>query len=672
MAGGLALIAHRKDIDGLRAIAVIPVVLYHAGLPAISGGLVGVDVFFVISGYLITTIIRDELSARRFTLIGFYERRARRLLPALLFMMAACFAAAWVLLPPDRFTDFAASAAATATFSSNFWFWLFSGGYFADAANYLPLLHTWSLAIEEQFYILFPFLLIAIARFNRLVSFAIISALTFASLLISILAVLYWPAAGFYLLPARAWELGIGALIVLAPMPTIRLRWVREVVAGVGLLAIILAVLTYDEGAPFAGLAVFAACLGTAALIGVGANGATLTSTLLSWRPLVFCGLISYSLYLWHWPILSFLRVRLQSVDLSFEQGAVAVLAAIIMAVVSWALMERPFRNRAFLNRPTIFALSGAGIIATLAASAFIWAGSGLPGRISPQALAALAFANDGNTRREECFGVEPPRELCRLGGETTGKADFLLWGDSHADALFPGMDLAAQQTDRSGLYAARSGCAPLVGVQPQVARARSQSWCRTFNDAVIEMLRQRPGDLGTVIITARWSVWESGARSGPYYQGPSMILIDDRYPQGSTQTNAIVFEAGLRRTVDAILETGRKVVILADVPEIGWNVPNHLYLNQRWGDPLPPAPTPDAVSERQAGVRAVFSKLARMPGVEVIPLAPALCDETCLVMLRGRALYFDGDHLSAFAARELIAPVLASEVLRKIDVTTQ
>ena len=210
------------------------------------------------------------------------------------------------------------------------------------------------------------------------------------------------------------------------------------------------------------------------------------------------------------------------------------------------------------------------------------------------------------------------------------------------------------------------------MGVQPQRARARPQTWCRSFNDAVIEMLRQRPGDLGTVIITARWSLWETGARSGPYYKGPSIVLIDDQHRQGSSQTNTIVFEAGLQRTVDAILETGRKVVILADAPEIGWNVPNHLYLNQRWGDPLPPVPTPDAVDERQAGVKAVFSTLARMPGVEVIPLAPALCDETCLVTFRGRALYFDGDHLSAFAARELIAPVLASEVLRKIDVTTQ
>ena len=361
MAGGLALIAHRKDIDGLRAVAVVPVVLYHAGLPAISGGFVGVDVFFVISGYLITRIIRDELSAKRFTLLGFYERRARRLLPALLFMMAACFAAAWVLLPPDKFTDFAASAAATAAFSSNFWFWLFSGGYFADAANYLPLLHTWSLAVEEQFYILFPFLLVAIARFNRLVSFSIISVVAFASLLSAILAVYYWPNAAFYLAPARAWELGIGALIAIAAMPTIRVRWVREAVAGVGLLAIILAVFTYDESTPFAGLAVLAACLGAAAIIGVGTTGTSITSALLSWRPLVFCGLISYSLYLWHWPILSFLRVRVQSVELSLEQGAVAVIAAIIMATISWAFVERPFRNRAFLGRPTVFALSGAG-----------------------------------------------------------------------------------------------------------------------------------------------------------------------------------------------------------------------------------------------------------------------------------------------------------------------
>ena len=326
---------YRPDIDGLRAVAVVPVVLYHAGVPALTGGFVGVDVFFVISGYLITGIVAAGIAAGSFSIVEFYERRARRILPALFVVLAASVAAGWWLLLPEPLERFAKSLLAATLFGSNFWFLDSARDYFAPGSDFAPLLHTWSLAVEEQFYLFFPPLLWAVARWRRGREVRLVAWLSLASFLGAVVVVAVDPPLAFYLAPLRIWELGLGALLALRPVPRLAARWQREGLGALGLAGIAVAVFGYDDLTPFPGFAALAPCLGALAIIAVGSGGSVVNRAL-AIRPVVFVGLISYSLYLWHWPILAFLRVRLGEVELPSGVAAVAVLASLGCTLVSF------------------------------------------------------------------------------------------------------------------------------------------------------------------------------------------------------------------------------------------------------------------------------------------------------------------------------------------------
>ena len=286
---------YRSDIDGLRAVAVLPVVFYHAGVPGFSGGFVGVDVFFVISGYLITQIIFDEMRKGQFSILSFYERRARRILPALFVVLTICLAAGWFLLFPDDYDQMARSAVSALLFSSNIWFWQNSGGYFGGTTDYLPLLHTWSLAVEEQFYIIFPLFLMALVRLGRRATSKFTLVLVIVSLSLAIWASPRMPSASFYILYTRIWELGVGSLLALhvgSIMPT---RWVREILAAVGLLAILVPVTLYNSATLFPGVGALPPVFGAAALIWAGSAGthfagpATIVATIsVRWSNVLF------------------------------------------------------------------------------------------------------------------------------------------------------------------------------------------------------------------------------------------------------------------------------------------------------------------------------------------------------------------------------------------------
>lgn len=301
---------YRPDIDGLRAIAVLAVVLHHLSAPLLPGGYVGVDVFFVISGYLITSIISREMAEGRFSFASFYERRARRIFPALFAVLAATLVASYALLLPSDMMSTLRAALGTVFFGSNIVFWReMKEGYFAATDLALnPLLHTWSLSVEEQFYVFFPVLLLLCYRFTRqqvvpVLLFSAMVSLVGAALLVSSKSV-----AVFFLSPFRAWELLAGSLLALHTVPPLRSRMLRELIAAAGLLAIVVACFVYDGGTTFPGLAALAPVLGTAALIHAGASGPSLAARLLQLPPMVWVGLISYSLYLWHWPLIVLTR----------------------------------------------------------------------------------------------------------------------------------------------------------------------------------------------------------------------------------------------------------------------------------------------------------------------------------------------------------------------------
>ncbi|GIU09734.1 MULTISPECIES: acyltransferase family protein [unclassified Shewanella] len=362
---------YRAEVDGLRALAVIPVILFHAGFNQFSGGFVGVDVFFVISGYLITSIILNELEQEKFSILNFYERRARRILPVLFFVILVCIPFAWLWLMPLDLQDFFQSIVAVATFSSNILFWLESD-YFDTAAELKPLLHTWSLAVEEQYYIFFPLLLMMLWGMGKrviLVAFAIIFLL---SLSLAQWAAFNAPSANFYLLPTRGWELLIGvfaAFFLNQQLPHWMTSSLNNSLSILGLLLIVFSIFIFDSSVPFPSVYALVPTIGTVLII-VFAQEGSWVQRCLSFKPLVGVGLISYSAYLWHQPVFAFVKYR------SFTEPSVWLMLSLCAAVVglsylSWRFVEIPFRNKQAYSRQFIF--SSGGVLTAVLVIGGLW-----------------------------------------------------------------------------------------------------------------------------------------------------------------------------------------------------------------------------------------------------------------------------------------------------------
>ena len=349
---------YRAEIDGLRALAVVPVILFHAGFELFSGGFVGVDVFFVISGYLITTILIEDIENKRFSIVNFYERRARRILPALFFVMLVCIPFAWMWMLPSQMQDFSQSLVAVSLFASNILFWRESG-YFDAAAEEKPLLHTWSLAVEEQYYVLFPIFLILAWRFGKNRVFWMIVVMAAISLLLSEWGWRNKATANFYLAPTRAWELFAGSIAAFI----VQKQGVQKnnLLATLGLAAIIFSIFFYDETTPFPSVYALVPVIGVVLLV-LYAEKDTLAAKLLSTKGFVGIGLISYSAYLWHQPLFAFARIRSLENPTTLLMLALSSLS-VLLAYISWRYIEKPFRNKAQISRQKIFAISLTGIL---------------------------------------------------------------------------------------------------------------------------------------------------------------------------------------------------------------------------------------------------------------------------------------------------------------------
>lgn len=370
------MLKYRPEVDGLRSVAVIPVILFHAGYSFSSGGFVGVDVFFVISGYLISSIIFGRLATGSFSIVQFYEARARRILPALFFVMAFCVPLAWILMTPRQWTEFSESMVWTTLFSSNIFFWLHSD-YFASASEFKPLLHTWSLAVEEQYYVFFPLLAAALWRFGRPVLYTVLSILGIASLAWCMWLVDKSPEANFFLTPSRIWELlaGVACTAVLFHINQKNIRLAnphRQLGSALGLGLVLFSILTFDSETPFPSAWAILPILGTSLII-IFADPDTWVGKFLSLKPLVGIGLISYSAYLWHQPLFAFARIY----EIGEPSQAVMVsliIASFILAYVSWRWVEQPFRKKntsgvvvdgkkLFAKRETIFTFAAIGML---------------------------------------------------------------------------------------------------------------------------------------------------------------------------------------------------------------------------------------------------------------------------------------------------------------------
>jgi peptidoglycan/LPS O-acetylase OafA/YrhL len=493
-------VKYRAEIDGLRTIAVIPVILFHAGISIFRGGYVGVDIFFVISGFLITSIIARELEENRFSIVKFYERRARRILPALFAVLLVSLPFAWALLMPDDLLDFGKSVVSVCLFVSNLYFWR-SSGYFDAAAEGKPLLHTWSLAVEEQYYVLFPLMLMVLWRLGRKRTFYIVCAMALGSLVMSEWAWRHAPTANFFLAPTRAWELFAGSICALwrldkAERPNGPLAWL-------GLALIAFSIFVYDEHTPFPSVYALVPVVGTALII-LFATSATRVGQLLSTRPMVAIGLISYSAYLWHQPILAFARHYWMS-SLSPMFGLLLAAISLAVAYPSWRYIEAPFRRPAAtgFNRKQIFGFAAAGLAGFAAIGAWGIATNGAMFRFydTPQrAEFARYFQNNAPAwdymEREHMFAKLRydcdfyDLEADRRGAVSTipkaqipsscfvrdGRKAVFLWGDSHAMALRPGLT-TAMPADWQILQVATSAC------PAEVVRTEDRSnYCKYAN----------------------------------------------------------------------------------------------------------------------------------------------------------------------------------------------
>jgi peptidoglycan/LPS O-acetylase OafA/YrhL len=644
---------YRPDIDGLRALAVLAVVLFHYQVPGFRGGFVGVDVFFVISGFLITGLIHGEMQEGRFSLRQFYVRRIRRIFPALFALMIAATIAAGLIFFPNSFVRFGRSLLATAFFGANFEFW-HEAGYFDVAAEQKPLLHLWSIAVEEQFYLIFPALLLLIGARSKPRLLLAVGAIFVASLAFSIWSARHATSAGYYLLLSRMWELMLGAVLALGAAPSFTSLPLREGVSVAGLLLIALGVFAYSPRTPFPGAAALAPCLGTAFIIASG-NTAAL-NRVLSFRPVVFVGLISYSLYLWHWPVYVFARAALFH-PLTPAQTAVLIGLSFVLAALSWKFIEQPFRNRSFRwPRPALFGAAAAAMATAAACALLILNTRGLPQRFPPHIRAILAEEDDHEARLHECFGLtaQDVRDgrLCQIGAHMQ-EASFILWGDSHADALIPAVQSVATRQGRGGLFAGTDSCPPLLGVK----RADTAK-CQAFNDAVVKIATSK--SIREVILEARWAKNAEGSSFGPEAQ-PRVRLYDDISEGRTEKETRDVFYRGLDRTVRSLTRAGKKVVLVASVPEVGFPVPPVLA-RVTMANPRATITTSAArYRERQKFVLWAFEQMHRRYKADVVYPDRVFCKRgACRIAMKGRPLYRDGHHLSTFGAQQL-APLLAS-----------
>lgn len=500
-----AIETYRPDIDGLRAIAVLSVFAFHLDAPVLHGGFTGVDIFFVISGYLIGARVSFELRARTFSIFAFWERRVRRIFPAFAAMMAAALVAAYFLMLPNELTSFASSFIAAVLSVSNIWFYLHSG-YFSNLSTTQPLLHTWSLAVEEQFYVVLPAILWLVIRFAPRWEVRILSLIAVLSLILAAFGAYMNPEATFYLLPTRMWELLLGTLVAAGLAPKIRPALGREAAAAVGLLLIAAGFLLINKSTPFPGLAAIPSCLGTAMIIHVGQSGSSTVTRGLAFKPLVWVGLISYSLYLWHWPVIIFAEHYAPALaGMSHRLLApVIVVVAFVGAWLSWRFVEQPLRRRSAVGRSQLFL--GAGLAALLLSvlGGGALAAGGLPGRFPAKELTAasyLAYKSADYTREGRCFITSSGKFSDYQPGPCLkldpARKNVLVVGDSYAAHYVHGLVQAWPEVNF--LQATSSGCRP-TEAQPSSAAGR----CVAMFDFIYHrFLPATPVD--GLIVAGRW-----------------------------------------------------------------------------------------------------------------------------------------------------------------------
>lgn len=626
---------YRPEIDGLRALAVLPVVLFHAKFPLFSGGFAGVDVFFVISGYLITAIILESLERGRFSLKSFYDRRIRRIMPALFTVLIVSVFFAVLLLPPANLTEFGRSLIATVTFSANFLFWS-QAGYFDTQSDLKPLLHTWSLAVEEQFYVLFPLLVVLLFKIKFNARMAVLILITISSFLLALIAVYHRPSAAFFLLPTRGWELLCGALLAVLLRQGASLFFIsprlKEYAAALGFIMLIFSFIVFDESTKFPGAAATIPVAGTCLLI-CFASQQNLTGRVLSHPWLVSIGLISYSLYLWHNPILVFIRFWTLG-SITIEVSVLAIMLAMLLSYLTWRFIEKPCRDVQKVSSTQVFTGVLVSGIILIGVGYYLVQKNGLPERLGDnQALLATALPSP---LRQRCHNSETHKVDVQSGCEYFGEdVKVATFGDSHV------VEISYALAEQLKPYNIGLKQFSYTACEPSFGSNGTKDACKVWTEQAVDYILK--SNVSTVVVSYRIHGALFGYHEKYYPNFPD--LYSDIY-------RAEVWSAYLN-LLKAFLNAGKKVVLVLQAPELKANISQLVFAHGQKGT--------DVVSMSRAWVDHrefyVRQRLDQIPrDVVVVDPIVQFCDQSnCYASKNGKAIYFDEDHLSVYGAGLLV-----------------
>ncbi|MDU8929422.1 acyltransferase family protein [Alisedimentitalea sp. MJ-SS2] len=664
--------SYRRDIDGLRAIAILGVVIDHAGFTFLGGGFAGVDVFFVISGYLIGGHIFEDLAAGKFTFKRFYARRFRRIYPALVAVLLVTLIAGWfVMLPYDY--RYMGGAAFTALLSlSNVWF-LQTIDYFRPEAAHDPLVHTWSLGVEEQFYLIVPLLLVMLWRWRRGITGPFLVALISLSLGIAIFTSGEYRMEAFYLLHTRAWELFGGVLVAWLAFRGWNVpRPLRTPLSLLGLVLILAGLILMPHHTPWPGVWTLPTVVGTALILLAGRDGLPV-SRLLAIPPMRFIGLISYSLYLWHQPVFSLLAQGGHWPDTL--AGILLVLAALIgIAALSWRFVEQPFRRGAQLARPRKLVLAGV-MTAIIAVALGGHISRGYPDRIPAQVAAVIAYDQSIAPSYRRCIYTReevPALDLdtsCTFG--VGAPPSVVIWGDSHAARISEPLGNALGEHGLGLRQLTLSSCQPAAGLINTGQTRAAQ--CPAFNDMVLNYLNAHP-EITDVVMFATWNSFIF-ATSGPDMLGQDRE--DDFYSVPLGQPEPATRDARLAAFTDALANTlkalgdQRNITLVMALPRPDISIPRHFAKSLWRGTAVPDGAGFDrAYAEILATqARAVFADAIEQSGlpsgrIHLIDPYDALCDDqSCALIRDGVLLYSDGNHPTLEGVAEILPAIVSAVV---------
>lgn len=660
---------YRKEIDGLRAIAVLPVILFHAGIQGFGGGYIGVDIFFVISGYLITSIILEEQRNNKFSIINFYERRARRILPALSVVLICTTLAGYLLMPANLLQEYSQSVVSVASFSSNVFFYLKSG-YFSTASDEKPLLHTWSLAVEEQYYLFFPVMVVLFWSLGRKFLISIILFIATLSLLVAqFMAENNAVDANFYLIFSRAWELFFGAIVAFILLQQVNVtRWKSELLSIFGFAMIAYSVIFFNDKTPFPSFYALIPTLG-ASLVIVFSNSTSYVGRILSTKILVAIGLISYSLYLWHHPLFAFLRLKSIG-EPSVYLFMAAIISAFILAFVSWKYIESPFRNKTKFTKAAVFKYSGISITVFLALGLVGHFNRGFESRF------ATSIYNDSikfSPKRNECHtkgtNYLRPNEACKYFG---GNITWASFGDSHIVEPTYALARKLEASNEGLVHLSFSGCPPSL-----LFEVKNPGCTKWINEALNYL--ENTKTIKNVLVGFRYTAFLYGEQLDAYPYLPNInpaSEISGTPVQLDADQARELYWLSFKKIILRLINSGKNIYILYPIPELPIDINKAVAPFSVLGSltilDLNKATSVEYYNNRNAFIIKKLDTLAYGENLHAVKPLEIICDSVfCPAVKDNKALYFDDDHLSISGA-ELIAENIDMENKSLANVQTR